>query len=73
MIAQILYELFEFKDLGDSLLPRSDLDGQSTDLGVLVGGVTVKRSPMVEDSLGEGLSTGSLSQVGVETEGLGDG
>jgi len=24
-------------------------------------------------SLGEGLSTGSLSEIGVETEGLGDG
>lgn len=57
----------------DSLLPRSDLDGQSTDLAVLVGGVTVKGRPVVKDGLGEGLSTGSLSQVGVEAERLGDG
>jgi hypothetical protein len=28
---------------------------------------------MVEDSLGESLSTGSLSEIGVETERLGDG
>lgn len=42
-------------------------------LRVLVSAVTVDRLPVVEHGLGEGLSTGGGSEVGVETERLGDG
>ena len=42
-------------------------------LRVLVSAVTVDRLPVVENGLGEGLSTGGGSEVGVETERLGDG
>jgi hypothetical protein len=60
----------------------------TSDLARGVSGITVQWCPMVKDlynqlrvrnkekrtySLGEGLSTGSLSEIGVETEGLGDG
>lgn len=60
----------------------------TSDLACGVSGITVQWCPMVEDlynqlkyemknnetySLGEGLSTGSLSEIGVETERLGDG
>ena len=60
----------------------------TSDLACGVSGITVQWCPMVKDlinqpstrshekrtySLGEGLSTGSLSEIGVETEGLGDG
>lgn len=54
-------------------LSRPDGRAQSVDLAGGVGGVTVQRLPVVEDGLGEGLSTSGGSEIGVETERLGDG
>lgn len=54
-------------------LSLSDTSGQVGDLAVLVGSVTRQERPVVKDGLREGLSTSGGSEIGVETERLGNG
>src|SRR4051812_6422852 len=62
---------------GDDLLETLALAHLGDDLTGLGGGVqrrTARQdSPVVEDGLGEGLTTGGGAQIGGETEGLVDG
>lgn len=54
-------------------LPGSDSLDEGLQLGVLLDGGTVHQRPVIEDGLGEGLTTGGGSEIGVETEGFGNG
>src|SRR5690242_2794043 len=69
---QAVHETVKRRNFLLETLALTDRENLLDQLGVFVGD-TVHQLPMVKDGLGESLTTGGLTKIGSETEGLGDG
>lgn len=70
---ELVVVLVELGNSGLESLPGSDGGGKGLELGSLLDGGTRHERPVVEARLRESLSTSGGSEIGVESERLGDG